>query len=485
LLNNTSLKTIAVKGAFWGMFSNIFVSAVSFLGTAILARMIEPEDFGLVGMSSLIYGVVALFRNLGLGQALIQKKDADQLYWSTAYWANVFVGIFLAIVTVFAAPLFANFFKEPRLVWVVRCCSIEFIIIALYSTHTTVLSKEIKMKLNAKIEVGTRIIRIVVILTCAAFGLKYWSIIIGVLTERVLRAIAFNVFVDWNPKFVFCKKRFSELFKFSKHLYGQNFLNYFNQNMDFIVTGKVLGAQMLGFYQFSYNLPHLVRQYIFDGVTPISYPVFCKVNDDLDVLASGYLRIVKLISIITFPILFGLSFCAKDFIIVVYGQKWLMAIEPLKLLCFSAAIASVHSIVNSLFNSLGRPDIGFKWNLVKLPMTIGFIYLFSRFWGLVGVAFAMFMVEMISVIQVYLAIKLLKTKMSRYYFSLLPATICSILMILVVGLLHYFVLLDPDWYFLRLLFSFVVGAGAYFVFLRQWYRSDLNYLIDTIKHVKK
>ncbi|MBU0467603.1 MAG: MOP flippase family protein [Candidatus Omnitrophica bacterium] len=480
-----NLSKRAAKGAAWGLISNVTVSAISFLSTAILARLLEPKDFGLFGMAMIVTGVVRLFGDFGLSAALVHKKEIDNEYLSTAFWINVAAGLALAVVSIIVAPFASMFFKQPEVKWILIWFSGTFILAGLSSVHKTLLYREIRMKHIAIIEIGCRIARVIVILITAFLGFRFWSILIGVIVEGVLKTIAVIVSVNWRPNFIFCKKKFHELFHFGRNLYLQSFLSYFTQNMDFIITGKLLGAQMLGFYQFSYNLPHLVKSYMQDSVGPVAFPVFCKVQDDNERLMRGFLKAVKCISIITFPLMAGLFVCADDFIVVVYSSKWLLSVEPLKILCLSAALASVHTIMPSIFNSQGRPDIGLKWNLVKLPLTVVAIVIGGHINGILGIAYAMFTIEVLSVAMPFIAVRLIKQKFRTYVLALLPSIISSTVMVFLILLFRAFIALPPGMNILRLALEFLVGVSTYSLIIIIVFKKDFEELMNFGAHIIK
>ena len=478
-IKNDNLKQSASKGAFWGLSGNLTVSAISFVGTAILARILSPKDFGLLGMAVLITGVVQLFGNLGLGAALVQKKNIDDEYLSTAFWSSLFVSGGLAAAAIILAPFASIFFNESIIKWIIVSLSATFVISSFSSIHRTLLYKEIKMKKIALIEITSRSIRVIIMLVCAVAGMGFWSIVIGMIVESILKTILFTITAHWMPAFRFSTAKFKELFAYGKHLYGQGFLAYFSSNMDFIVTGRVLGVQLLGFYQFSYNLPYLVRGYVQDGLAPIAFPVFSKVNDDKERLARGLFSAVKYISMMTFPIMFGLAFCANDFVAVVYGAKWLPAAQPLRILCFAAALGSVHCIVGSVFSAVGRPDIGFKWDLFKLPVTIVSVLLLSR-WGIIGIAFAMFFVECLTIFIAYVATKILNVRFKTYLITLLPAICGSMIMLTSLYLINKEILATTNTYF-RFASNIVLGAVIYVASLLLVYKKDV---LDAIEFIR-
>jgi len=478
IMKNDGLKHQASRGALWGLSSNLGVSAISFVGTAILARMLSPKDFGLLGMAVLIMGIVQLFGNLGLGAALIHKKNIDNSYLSTAFWSSLIVSVALTLGSVILAPFASIFFKEPVVKWIVIVISMNFIISSSASIHRTLLYKDIRMKNIAIIEIASRFVRVIIMIVCALAGWGFWSIVIGFIGEGILKTSLFVVTVKWIPTFQFNKTKFDELFHYGKNIYGQGFVNYFNQNMDFIVTGRLLGASLLGFYQFSFNLPYLVKSYVQDGVGPVAFSAFSKVQDDNQRLTRGFLNAVKYVSIIVFPAMFGLAFCADDFISVVYGTRWLPSSDPLKLLCFSAALASVHCVVYALFNAKGRPDIGLKWGLFILPITITSVVYFSR-WGIIGIAIAMFFMEVFTTFIAYIATRLLKVVFKSYLIALLPAIYSSLIMTTALYVINNKLLLIDNIY-LRFIFNIFIGVVIYAASLFIFYKKDA---ISTIEFI--
>ena len=483
MTNSQSLTQQASRGAFWSLASNITVSAISFVGTAVLARMLEPKDFGLIGMAVLVTGVVQLFGNIGLGSALVQQKDVSEVDLSTVFWANMAAGVVLALLCVLISPLAVMFFREKAVMWILISLSITFVLSAICSVHTTLVYKRIQMKPLAAIEVGGRVLRIAVMLIAAFCGFTFWSIVIGMIVERFFKTIALFFRDAWRPSFVFSMPRFKEMFHYGRNILGTGFMGYFNQNMDFIVTGRVLGTSLLGFYQMSFNLPNLIRGYINDSIGAVAFPVFCKVQDNNELLAKGFLKIVKFVAIGTFPILFGLAFTARDFILVAYGVKWLPTVLPMQILCFGAALAAVNSVVVSLLSAKGRPDLGFKWGFVRLPATIIAILLGVRFGGIVGVAWGMTIVEVLATGMVYQMFRILNSGFSEYGKALLPATVASIVMVGALVVINRVFLVNEPAAWVRLGLEFTAGATVYIAAVFFGFKETFNDFFKAVKSV--
>jgi PST family polysaccharide transporter len=472
-----SLTARASRGAFWALASNIAVSAVSFAGTVVLARLLDPRDFGLLGMAVLVTGIVQLFGSLGLGGALIQKEEVSREGLSTVYWVNLAAGAALTLICLGISPLAAWFFEEDAVQGLLVLLSFTFFISSLSSIHTTMLYKDLRMKQLAVIEISSRFLRVAVMLVAACLGMGFWSLAIGMVVERILKTGGLLLVFPWTPAFLFSWAKFQTLFRYGRNLFGNNFLTYLNRNMDFLITGRVLGVELLGFYQMAYNLPFLLLQYVSDSIGSTSFPVFCKLQHDNQRLAGGYLRIVRCIALGAFPVLAGLAYCAEDFIHVVYGPRWLPAVTPLRILCLGAALASIHSVVTPLLNAKGRPEISFRWNAVRRPLTGIAILGGARGLGLAGVAWAMLVVEVVSVVLVGIALRLIEQDLGAYFRSLVSSTVACAMMLGVLLVLNQPFLFGSWAPVLRLVANTAAGVGVYTATVYLFFRADLMELM--------
>jgi len=474
----------ASKGAFWNILSQTMVSAIRFIVTAVLARILVPAEFGLLGMAALITGIVALFGNLGLGAALVQRKDVDDEYLSTGFWASVVMGCVLTVIGIGVSPLAAKFFHEPLVQWIICALSINFFFSFLTSIHAMMMYRDLRFKEIALIEISSTILRVALVLLLAFSGFGVWSIILGIIFERIIKTLFFFIKVRWRPLFIFHKEKFWELFHFGKNLYGASFIGYFNRSMDYIVTGRFLGAIELGYYQFAYNIPHLVNAMITMKIHDVLFPIYSKIQDDNKRLARGFIKAVSLISTITFPILFGLFITADSFILTVYGIKWYPAIIPLRILCISGAIYSVTSLCGSLITAKGRPDINFKVSLSILPVAVCLIIFFSR-WGLNGIAIAMVILSTLSFIHVYIAVRLIHFSILKYLKALIPAFVCSLCMIIVLYGIDNLVFTNCIYPAAHLILNILTGVAIYILALRYFYPENFNNIIAISKLVLK
>jgi len=475
------LTHIAARSSLWVGISTVVVGILRFLTIAILAHYLIPEDFGLIGMAAIVTEVIHLFSNLGVGSAIIQKKDITPLHLSTTFWVNLLVGIGLCGLTIAISPYAAMFFHNEMVKPITIVLSFNFIIGALGSVHNTLLTKEIKFNKIAFINISGIITYAGVSIILAVRGYGVWSMVIGLLFSRVVETCCSWSSCQWHPSFNFSLAYFKPLFKFGRNLLGQDILNYFSKNMDYIIAGRILGASLLGYYRFAYIIPHTVHAYLSPAIAGISYPLYCQVQDDNERMRRGYLKTITFMSMIIFPFSIGLFAVAPEFIPVIFGEKWLPVIAPLRILCFSCMVKSILTMGSPILNSKGRPDIGLKWNLFMLPMTIIALLIGSR-WGIVGIAWAMTLVVCLSVIIIKITISLINLKFRYYLKALYPALSSSLVMLIFIQLFRIF--FYQQMYsskILLLMISIAIGVITYVGFVKIVWVQSFNELKDFVK----
>ena len=462
---NDSLAHKASKSVFWTVFSNMGVSIINFGTTMVMARLLSPTDFGLLGMATLVTGTLGLLGNISWNAAILQKQDCVEDHLSTAHWAYILTGIILTLIGIASAPFAAHFFREPSLQSIIVCLSFNFIIEKLAHIRPLLLVRALQFKTLAIIEVATGIVRGVTILIFAFMGWAVWSIVWGMLIERITKAILFVSYVKWRPQWIFNKAKLRELFDFGKNIYGESLVDYLNTNIAFILTGRLLGATTLGFYNFAFNIPHLVLTHVSEGVSSVVYPLYCQMQNDIGRVARGYLKTTQYISLVTFPALAGLFFVAYDFVHLVYGAKWLSVIVPLKILCISGALLSITKTNGLLCAAIGKPQMSFRWKLMQFPFALMAVA-FGSHWGIVGVAWAMAFMAIVSLIFIRCGVHLVGTSFRQYLYILWPATGSSFLMLCVMFAINELFYFRDLLMWLRFSFNVLLGASLYILFMR-------------------
>ncbi len=480
----SSLKKQVAKATFWNLLTNLSTGLVRFITTAVLAHLLTPDDFGLVGIAFIVFGLVSIFGNTGLGAALIYKKDLDDSYYSIVFWTTLALGFILASLIIISAYPASIFFKAQKVFPLLLTLSITFIINGLSSIHSIKLQKEMNYKkIGFGVFISTCLSSVIaIILAYNKFGV--WCLIIQSILFSVLNSLWLIIVVRWVPKFIFDIQKFFELFRYSRNLLLETILNYFSQNLDYFIIGRKLGTQGLGYYKMAYSVPHIIYDEFTKRITPILFPLLCKVQDDAVAFKKSYLNTLKFNSMIVFPVMATFIFVARQFILTVYGYQWELIIPTVKILAFCGILRCVNTFSGCVFNSKGRPDIGLKINMIKFPI-IAVALFFAVKYGVNGIAVVMVVAELLTIIVV-------QPIVSRFFenfsvkdilFSLLPAVVVAVSTWFILYTASFFITIDSN-----LLELFIYTSLASIIIIAEYYlffRSDLKEIISFAMHVVK
>ena len=424
-----SLMNSATRGVFWSGISQFSTQLYQFIVMIILARLLFPEDFGVIGMAVIFTGLVQTINELGLSAAIIQKKNINDNHLSTSFWISLGLGIILFITTVIISPYIADFFKNELVGPVVSVLSTGFIFGSFNVVHRSLLQKNIEFKKIAVTEISASVMSGALSIILALLGFGVWSLVFGTILSNFTRVVLLWKVCTWRPSMTFDLTSFKELFSFGAHVMGSRFLNYIDSNIDYLLIGKLMSATALGHYTLAYQLSTFPLTRISSIITSVTFPTFSIIQDDNDTLRYAYLKVNKYISTITFPLLSGLIMVAPDFIPIVFGEKWAPMIVPLQILCVAGVLKSVGTTVGSILLSKGRSDIQFKWNVftaIVLPIAI----LIGIRYGITGVAMAITIMSFLLFLIIQsIANNLINLNFSDYFKALYPATTGSTLVI--------------------------------------------------------
>lgn len=382
-----SLKQSATSSIKWSSISQVARQVMQFITIAIFARLLSPADFGLIGMATIVIGFVDLFKDLGTSAAVIQRKNiSDELLYSI-FWINVFFGILGMVILFFCSPLVANFYKEKEVSLILQVLSISFPLSGVSILQKAILEKKLAFNTLAKIEISAIFLGAFVGIGSAFLGYGVWSLVAQTLTVVTVTTVLLWLSTRWKPKMIFCWSEVKEITDYSLNLTGFNTFNYFVRNADYLLIGKFLGAQNLGYYTLAYRLMLYPLQNISHVISRVMFPVFSQIQDDDAKLRNAYLKVVGMISLITFPIMFGLWALAEPFILTVFGKQWQPVILLLMILVPVGMSQSLETTVGTIYQTKGRTDWQFRFSLLEGTLFI-IAWMIGLQWGIYGVATA-------------------------------------------------------------------------------------------------
>lgn len=461
-----SLKQKTIKGLFWSFISQGGRQVSQLIVTVILARLLNPHDFGLLAMATVFINFAMIFSELGISSALIQKQDTHDRHYYSAFWLNVIVGSILTILFIALAPFIAGFYKSPELSPILMALSINFLLSSFIIIQQTILTKEMDFKKLAVRDIFSVIIAGMIGIIFAYNGFGVWSLVFQRFSFTLSSVLLLWTVSPWRPKFAFAKSDIKDILHFSANLTGFNIVNYFARNIDQLLIGKFLGAQALGYYSLAYKIMLYPIQNISAVINKVMFPAFSKIQNDIEKIRNSYIKMVKAISIITFPMTLVLFVVTPEFVRVVLGSEWEAATSLIMILCFCSLVQSVGGpIVGNIRLSQGRTDMHLQIGVTNSIMILG-VVLFGIKWGVIGVAISYTVFSLFwAVLTNMVTLPLIKLRLSIFLSSLKSPLIVGLSTASIVYLVKIACYMSKVSEIIALFFSLSVGLGVYIFIL--------------------
>ncbi|BFM44209.1 lipopolysaccharide biosynthesis protein [Flavobacterium sp. CFS9] len=369
-MHNSSLKSTAIKGIFWSAVDKFAIQFGQFIVGILLARILLPEDFGVIGMLAIFIALSQTFVESGLGTGLIQRQDRTDLDFSTVFVFNLVISCFFYALLFFSAPYISTFFNQPQLINLLRVFGLTLILNAFAVVQRTKLTIAIDFKSIAKSNVIGMIIGGVCGVAAAINGYGVWSLVIQMLLGTFSTSLSLWFLSNWVPSVSFSKKSFRSLFGYGSSLlmaglYAQILNNTYN-----ICLGKFYSPASLGYYTRAKSFADLSAGTIVSIVQQATFPVLTTVQNDRERLVSIYSRMIRMSAFFIIPLMTLIALLAKPIVIVLLTEKWISLIPLLQWMVFARIFLPMSAINMNLLNAVGRSDLFLKVDLSKLPLTI-------------------------------------------------------------------------------------------------------------------
>lgn len=361
----SSLKDKTVKGVIWSAVDRFSAQGIQFVFSILIARLLMPEDYGVIAMIGIFLAVSNTFIDSGFGTALVRKIDRTEADFSTVFYFNNIVAILFYLVLFFAAPAIARFYDTPLLVPVTRVVALTLPIGALSGIHSAKLSIAIDFKSRAKISIVSAILTGSVGLWMAYSGYGVWALVVQTLCASVIRTLMLWIIVKWFPKLIFSWASFKELFTFGSKLLASGLLDTIYNNIYTLVIGKIFSPSVLGVYGKAKALADFPSSNITSVLQSVSFPVLSAIQNEEERLADAYKRFLKISAFVIFPLMLGLSSVADPFIRLVLTDKWENTIYLLQIICFAMMWYPIHAINLNILEVKGRSDYFLKLEIIK------------------------------------------------------------------------------------------------------------------------
>jgi O-antigen/teichoic acid export membrane protein len=430
-----SFRQVAISGAKWTSVSAAAASLLQLVQLVVLARLLTPADFGLMGMVLVVVGFANSYADMGVSQALIFRQDTTPEEQSSLYWLNVMAGVGLYLLIVLLTPLITGFFAQPSLEPLILLTSLVFLITPFGQQFQILLQKELIFDRLAQVEIIATVAGTVVAIGGALLGFGVLSLVAGELANATVRAAVLIAigWRRWKPALTFSPAHLRGYLSFGMYQMGERSLNYFNKNIDKILIGRLLGPELLGFYTLAFNLIIYPISIINPIITRVSYPIFAKLQNEIAMLRQGYMEVMQILALINFPLFFGFAVTAPVVIPTFFGPQWMPSVLIAQILAGVGLIRSTGNPVGSLLYAKGYARLGFVWNLIEMVTQVPGVVLGAYFGGMVGVAVACLLLQILYfALSYWLLIRQVVGPCSREYLQSMGAA-CVMSTVMALG----------------------------------------------------
>lgn len=393
-----SLKQKTIKGTAWSMIDSVANQGITFLVGLVLARLLTPQEYGLIGIILIFVAVFNSIVDSGFSNALIRKTDAKNIDYNTVFISNLVMSVVLFGAMFFSAPWIAKFFSQPQLEPLAKVMASIVLINAFAIIQRTLLVKKIDFKTQTKISLIASISSGGIGIAMALCGYGVWSLVGQQISRQLLNTLFLWVFTKWYPRLQFSFESFKELFGFGWKLLASSLIDTLWREIYQVVIGKFYTPATLGQYTRAHQFSSIASSNLTSIIQRVSYPVLSSIKDDIVRLKMAYKRVIKITMLITFSLMLGLAAVAKPFVLVLIGEQWLPCVPYLQIICFQMMLYPLHALNLNMLQVQGRSDLFLRLEIFKkciavIPLMLGiFVDIYWMLWGsVIGGLFAYYL----------------------------------------------------------------------------------------------
>ncbi|TPN83987.1 lipopolysaccharide biosynthesis protein [Aquimarina algicola] len=373
------LKKKAASGVIWSSIDKSSTMLIQFVFGIILARLLLPEDYGLIGMITIFITISQALVESGFSRALIQKKDADQVDYSTTFFFNFLISLVIYGILYISAPLIADFYSEPLLIDLVKVVGLNVIISSAAIIQRTILIKKINFKKQAIVNILAGLVGALVGIGCALADFGVWALVLQYLSRNFATSVLFWILSDWRPSMIFSIPALKKLFEFGSKILASTLLYSAFQNIYLVVIGKVYKSEELGYYTRATLFKQIPATLVTTVMQNVTFPVLVNVIDDDTQVKKVMKRSIKLTAFLLFPMMTVLIVFAEPLVMVLLTEKWLPTVILLQILSIGVIFFPINAINSNFINAKGRSDLFLKLEIINNILTIIAIAVTYRF----------------------------------------------------------------------------------------------------------
>lgn len=476
-MESANLKNKTISAFFWQLLQRISGQLISFSVSVVLARILMPADYGVVALAGMFTMLFGIFIDGGLGVALIQKKEIDDLDYNTVFYSGFVLSFVAYFAIFFSAPYFANLFDSPQLTLVLRILPLTMPIGALSGIQSAILKRQIEFRKFFYSSITGTVLSAIVGLTMALTGWGVWALVAQMMVSSLTQTIILFYIVRWYPRFVFSYDRFKGLFSFGWKLMVIDLFSTFNYQLKGYVIGMKYSPSDLAYYNRGEGLPSILQNNINGSINSVLFPALSRLQDDPLAVKKALARAMRTTSFILMPCLLGLAAISDKLVIIIFSDKWEPAIPYMQIICLTNCFNILGMANLQALKAIGRSGTLLKMEFIKRPLMISMI-IAAMFISPMAIVSSMCLYAFLAfVINAFPNKKHIKYSIAEQIGDIAPCLFTSIVM----GILIYVLgRIDINMY-ICVFIQIVAGAILYILLARIFNRSDLLYVLDYVK----
>lgn len=463
-----SLKKQTLNGVIWTFADSFLIKGITFVASLVLARMLGPKEFGLIGMISIFIAIGTSLVDSGLASSIIRTKNADNEDFSTVFYTNLALSFFVYIVLYFCAPFIASFYNQEILTDIIRVYCLSFIISAFSAIQLAILNKQMLFKKIVNYNLPSTIFGVITGITLGYLNYGVWSIVWMYLVTQTVMSLLLWVYSKWKPTFVFSKQKLRHHYTFGYKLMLSGLLDKIFKNMYNVIIGKYFSVQTLGYFERAKSFNDYPSFTLTSIISKVTYPLMSKLQDDSKRISTIYRKLLQFTFFVTAPIMLAAAAVAEPLFLLVLGEKWMAAVPFFQILSLAAMLYPIHAFNINVFKVYGRSDLFLKLEIIK-KVIISIALIISINFGIFALVWSVVVTSFISLlINTHYSSEIINYSTKQQLYDMLPVFLLSSMVFFVI---RFIVNLLQDFnLYLQIIISLAVGIIIYF---------SANYLIKS------
>jgi len=358
-----SLRAQTISSIGWTSLARIIKQGSKLILSIFLMRLLDPQAYGLIGMAMVFIGFARIFKEFGFGSAIVQRSHLSEGHYSSTFYLNSVIGVILTLIFIFIAPVLATFYGDTQLTVILQVLAIDFIIAGFGIVPRAYLQRKMRFDLLSKIEIATTVLPGLIAVGFAFYGFGVWALVIQTLLMTLFSTGLYLLYSSWSPKGIFSWRAINQLWAYSANLTGFKMVNYWARSADDLLIGKYMGSASLGNYNRAYTLMLLPIKQVISVISSVMFSALSKIQREKGRVKRVYLKAMRILSFITFPIMIGLFVVAKPFVLVLFGEKWGGVIPLIQILTWVGITQTICNPTGWIYQSQGKTDWMFLWGI--------------------------------------------------------------------------------------------------------------------------